>query len=355
MTGSLTAYARSVQHLGEDLQTIRPTILISVPRIYERVYGAIKARLAEGPAVRRALFDKAVDVGYRRFEHQQGRGPWSIAFLLWPVLDALVASKIRARLGGNLRAALSGGAALSPEISRVFIGLGLTILQGYGLTESSPIISANRPEDNLPASVGTPLPEVEVRIGENGALHVRGPNVMMGYWNNPDATKAMFTEDGWLNTGDTARIDEAGHIFITGRLKEIIVLSNGEKVPPADVEAAITRDPLFEQVLLIGEGKPYLSVIAVVGAEEWSKLAAAAGADAESEAALRDEQVLDLALNRIAAQMREFPGFAQVRRVTLTREPWTVDNGLLTPTMKLKRAKVIEKFYAELDVMYAGH
>jgi long-chain acyl-CoA synthetase len=355
MTGSLTAYARSVQYLGEDLLTIKPTILISVPRIYERVYAAIKAKLAEGPAFRAKLFAKAVDIGWRRFEHAQGRGPSSLGFMLWPLLDALVASKIRARLGGNLRAALSGGAALPPDISKVFIGLGLTILQGYGLTESSPIISANSPEDNLPASVGTPIPGVEVRIGEQGALHAKGPNIMMGYWNNADATKAMFTADGWLNTGDTARIDARGHIFITGRLKEIIVLSNGEKIPPVDVEVAITRDPLFEQVILIGEGKPYLSVIAVLAADPWAKFAAELGVDPQGEASLRSEKVLKAALARIGAQMGEFPGYAQVRRATLTREAWTVENGFLTPTMKLKRAKVMEKFYAELNEMYAGH
>jgi long-chain acyl-CoA synthetase len=294
-------------------------------------------------------------VGWRRFEHAQGRAGWSASFLLWPLLDALVAGKIRARLGGNLRAALSGGAALPPEISRVFIGLGLTILQGYGLTESSPIISANSPEDNVPASVGTPIRDVEVRIGENDALHARGPNVMMGYWNNPEATAAMFTADGWLNTGDTARIDESGHIFITGRLKEIIVLSNGEKVPPVDIEAAIVRDPLFEQVLLVGEGKPYLTAIAVLKREEWEKMAAELGLDAHAAEALRDESAQHRALERLGAQMREFPGYAQVRRIALSLEPWTVENGLLTPTMKLKRAKVTEKFNAELDGMYIGH
>jgi long-chain acyl-CoA synthetase len=355
MTGALTAYARSVQQLSEDLVTVRPTILISVPRIYERVYAAIKARLAEGPPIRRKLFEKAVAVGWRRFEHSQGRAGWSASFLLWPLLDALVASKIRARLGGNLRAALSGGAALPPDISRVFIGLGLTILQGYGLTESSPIISANSLDDNLPASVGTPIRDVEVRIGESSALHARGPNIMLGYWNNPAATQAVFTPDGWLNTGDTAHIDEAGHIFITGRLKEIIVLSNGEKVPPVDIEAAIMRDPLFEQVLLIGEAKPYLAVIAVLNGEQWNQAAAALGLDPGKEASLHDEAAVGAVLERLGAQMREFPGYAQVRRVTLTLDPWTVDNGLLTPTMKLKRAKVMEKFNAELDAMYSGH
>jgi len=355
MCGATTAFARSVQQLGEDLQTIRPTILISVPRIYERVNAAIKAKLEESPPIRRKLFALAVDIGWKRFEASQGRGGWSPSFLLWPLLDALVASKIRARLGGRLRAALSGGAALAPDVSRVFIGLGLTILQGYGLTESSPIISANSPEDNLPASVGTPLPGVEVRIGEHGALHARGPNIMLGYWNNPEATKPMFTPDGWLNTGDTARIDEKGHVFITGRLKEIIVLSNGEKVPPVDVEAAIVRDRLFEQVMLIGEGKPYLSVIAVLNPDEWRKAAGAAGIDASAAGVLSSDAATALVLRRIGDQMREFPGYAQVRRATLSLEPWTVENGLLTPTLKLRRAKVIERFYAELDQMYAGH
>jgi len=355
MTGSVTAYARSIPQLGEDLQTIKPTILISVPRIYERVYGAIKAKLDEGPPIRKKLFLAAVDIGWRRFEHAQGRGGSSFDFVFWPILDKLVASKIRERLGGRLRAALSGGAALPPDISRVFLGLGITVLQGYGLTETSPIICANRPEDNLPASVGTPIPRVEVKIGEHNALLARGPNVMLGYWNNPDATRAMFTADGWINTGDTARIDEKGHVFITGRLKEIIVLSNGEKIPPVDVETAILRDPIFEQIMLIGEGKPFLSVIGVVNAEQWRK---AAGGQAFAEPGaetLRSEGAVKFALARIGAQMKEFPGYAQVRRVTLSLEPWSIENGLLTPTLKLKRAKVMEKFYAELDAMYAGH
>ena len=352
MTGSLTVYARSVQQLAEDLLSVRPTILISVPRIYERVQAAIKTRLDEGPPIRKKLFETAVDIGWRRFERAQGRGGWSPAFLLWPLLDVLVASKIRARLGGRLRAALSGGAPLSAEISRVFIGLGLTILQGYGLTESSPIITANSPEDNVPASVGTTIPGVEIRLGESAALLARGPNIMMGYWNNPEATQAVLSADGWLNTGDTARIDEGGHVFITGRLKEVIVLSNGEKIPPTDVETAIMRDPLFEQVLLIGEGKPYLSVIAVLSAEKWKKFALEA---ALGDAGVESDKARQAVLATISAQMSQFPGYAQVRRVTLTLDPWTVENGLLTPTMKLKRAKVMEKFCEELDAMYAGH
>jgi len=355
MSGSTVAYARSIPQLGEDLQTVRPTMLISVPRIYERIWGTIRAKLDEGPPFRKKLFLLAARIGYDRFEHAQGRGPWKPSFLLWPALNALVASKVLARLGGRMRAALSGGAALSPEISRVFIGLGLPVLQGYGLTETSPVACANRPGDNVPASVGQAVPGVEVKIGDKGALLIRGPNVMLGYWNNEEATRAMVQSDGWLNSGDTARIDEKGHVFITGRLKEIIVLSNGEKVAPVDMEAAIMRDPLFEQVMLLGEGKPYLGVMAVLNADNWKKLCAEHDLDANAPDTVRSKQVEDIALEHIGRQLREFPGYAQVRRATLTLDPWTVENGLLTPTMKLKRAKVMEKFNAEIDRMYEGH
>lgn len=355
MTGSQVVYSRGIPQLAEDLQAIRPTLLVSVPRIYERVYGRIRAALDAGSPAKKKLFLLAVEVGYARFEHAQGRGPWKPSFLLWPVLNALVARKILARLGGRMRAAISGGAALPPDISRVFLGLGLPVLQGFGMTETSPIATANRPDDNVPESVGTPIPGVQVRIGESNALLIKGPNLMLGYWNNPDATKAILGPDGWLNTGDTARIDAEGHVYITGRLKEIIVLSNGEKVPPVDMEVAILRDPLFEQVLLVGEGKPYLSVMAVVNTDHWSKLCAEMGLDAGSPATLRSKQTEEIVLKRIAAQLKEFPGYAQVRRVSLTADPWTIENGLLTPTLKLKRAKVMEMFNAEIDKMYAGH
>jgi long-chain acyl-CoA synthetase len=355
MTGSITAYARSVQQLADDLQSVRPTLLISVPRIYERVFAAIRARLEEGPALGKKLFQAAVEVGYARFEHAQGRGPWLPSFLLWPVLDALVARKILARLGGRVRAAISGGAALPPDVSRVFIGLGVTVLQGYGMTELSPVACANRPDDNLPASVGRALPRVEVKLGENDALLVRGPNVMQGYWNNAEATRQVIRPDGWLNTGDTARIDPHGHVFITGRLKEIIVLSNGEKVPPVDMEAAIARDPLFEQVMVLGEARPYLSVMAVLNAERWKQLCAEHRLDAAAAGVVQSKQAAEIVLQRIAGRISQFPGYAQVRRVSLTLEPWTVENGMLTPTLKLKRTRVMEKFNAEIDAMYAGH
>ena len=354
MSGSTVVFARSVALLSEDLLSQRPTMLISVPRIYERVYAAIKVRLDEGPRWRKRLFEWTVATGHMRFMHAQRRAGWHPAILLWPLFNALVAKKILARLGGNLRAALSGGAALPPDVARVFIGLGLNLLQGYGLTETSPVACANSVRDNLPASVGTVVPGVEIRIGETGALLIRGPNVMLGYWNNREATAAMIGADGWLNSGDTARIDADGHVFITGRLKEIIVMSNGEKIPPVDIESAIARDPLFEHVMLVGEGKPYLSLLAVLNRRRWEEFAAASGIGTDF-AALSTPATEQLLLARVAAQMKEFPGYAQVRKLTAGLEPWTVEAGLLTPTLKLKRPRVMATFNAEIGRMYEGH
>jgi long-chain acyl-CoA synthetase len=355
MAGATIAYARSIPQLQEDLLTVRPTLLISVPRIYERVYAGIRTKLADGSGFARWLFNFAVEVGYSQFELQQGRGYRRLSHILWPILKRLVADKVLGKLGGHLRMVMSGGAALSPEVSRIFIGLGLPVLQGYGMTESSPVVCANRVNDNVPASVGLPIPGVMVKLGENNALLVRGPNVMLGYWGNPDATKAVISPDGWLNTGDIASIDAQGHVTITGRLKEIIVLSTGEKVPPADMETAILRDPLFEQVMLIGEARPYLSVLAVLNSTRQQELFAHYGLTDDSGNGQQKHQLEKILLEKIASQTSGFPGYAKIRRVAVIHEPWNVENGLQTPTLKLKRAKVLEKYKAEVDRLYTGH
>jgi len=355
MAGATVAYARSIPLLSEDLRTIRPTIMISVPRIYERVYGAIQAKLAEGSPLKSKLFNLAVETGWARFLHQQGRGPWNVSFLLWPLLNKLVAQKIMDRLGGNLRTAISGGAALAPEISHMFVGLGLPVLQGYGLTETSPVIAGNPLENNYPDSVGRPIRGVEVKLGSQNELLVKGPNVMLGYWNNPEATRAMIDAEGWLNTGDTVGISDSGHIYIAGRIKEIIVMSNGEKIPPNDMEMAVLRDPLFEQAMIYGEGKPYLVALVVLNPEAWLQFAREINIRPDMPESLTDSVVQAEVLERIADNLRAFPGYAKVHRVLLLQEPWSIENGLLTPTLKVKRAKVVEKFAAEIKELYEGH
>jgi long-chain acyl-CoA synthetase len=226
-------------------------------------------------------------------------------------------------------------------------------LQGYGLTETSPVISVNPLEKNQPASVGIPLRRIKVKIGQDDELLVKSPGVMLGYWNNHAATKAMIDAEGWLHTGDQARL-EGEHIYITGRIKDILVLSNGEKVPPSDMELAIALDPLVSQVMVVGEGQPYLTALVVLDADFWPGLAQDCGLDPMRPESLSEPKVTALVLRHIKDALRDFPGFAKIRRVTLLLEPWTIDNGLLTPTLKTKRAKVLEHYADAVAAMYEG-
>jgi len=356
--GSCVAYARSVALLAADLRAVRPTVLVSVPRIYERVFAKLQESLA-GAGFRRRLFEAAQAVGWRRFCRTQGLplapgegSAWAVLDpLLWPLLDRLVARKLRAQFGGRLRVAVSGGAPLAHAVARCFLGLGVPLLQGYGMTETSPVVAANGIDDNDPASVGRALPGVEVRIGENRELQVRGPSVMKGYWKRADDTARTLTQDGWLSTGDQADIRD-GRIYIRGRIKEIIVTSTGEKVPPGDLELAIAVDPLFSQVLVVGENRPFIACIAVLDKAEWQRLAASLGLAPDDPASLNHSAVRQAALARMAAQTHSFARYAAPRAVFLTLAPWTLENGLMTPTLKLKRNNLLSRYADEIEALY---
>jgi long-chain acyl-CoA synthetase len=351
MAGSGVAYARSILQLGEDLLHIRPTVLIAVPRIFERVFARIQGQMDRQSGLKRRLFRLTTEVGWHRFQRQQQRAGWHPKLLTWPLLSRLVAARVTERLGGRLRMAVSGGAALSMPIAKTFIGLGVPILQGYGLTETSPVISVNVPEDNDPGSVGIPLKGVEVRIGENDELQVKTPGMMQGYWNNHVATGEIIDAEGWLHTGDQASI-ERGHIYITGRIKDILVMSNGEKIPPMDMELAISLLPVVDQALVIGEGESWLAAILVLNPEEWGALARRHLLDPDDEASQLDARLHKDLLKGIKGTLKDFPGYAKIRRLILTCEPWTVDNGLLTPTLKVKRSRVLERFADAIGELY---
>ena len=353
LIGAEVAYARSIAQLAQDLLAIRPTVLISVPRIYERVYARIQDGLAKKGALAKLLFNLAVQVGWRRFERAQGRAGWHPELVLWPLLHKLVAGNVTAKLGGRLKIAVSGGAALSPDIARVFIGLGVPIYQGYGLTETSPVVCVNRPDSNVPSSIGPPMPEIEVKIGDNDELLTRSRCVMRGYWQNEEATRALIDADGWVHTGDKARVDADGHYTIIGRIKDIIVLNNGEKVPPTDMESAILLDPLFEQVMIVGEGRPYLAALTVLNEEHWQTFAASLSVDPKHPMSLRDPKVVKALTRRVADHLKHFPGYAQIRRLHPELAPWTVDDGLLTPTLKVKRNQVLDRYRTAVEAMYA--
>lgn len=361
-TGSCVAYARSVALLAADLKEIKPTVLISVPRIYERVYAKVQEALAHAPH-KQKLFRAAVQKGWKVFcekqsiknatDYVQGSeisGGWA-SCLPWFVLQSLVAKPLLAQFGGRLRVAVSGGAPLSPTISQCFLGLGLPMVQGYGMTETSPVVSANALEDNHPETVGKVLPGVAVRIGEDQELQVRGPIVMKGYWNRPEDTARAFTQDGWLKTGDQAAI-ENDRILIKGRIKEIIVTSTGEKVPPNDVEQAIMVDPLFEQVFVVGEDRPFIACVAVLNQVEWAEIARSLGLDPRAESSLQHAAVERAVLARIEKQTSSFAKYAVPRAVYPVLEPWTIDNGLMTPTLKLKRKNLMAHYTEAIEQMY---
>ena len=355
MAGACVAYARSIDKLSEDLRMLQPTVLNSVPRIYERIHKKVISGLDDKTALFRHLFCLAVNTGWKRFLHRQGRIRWSPALLLWPLLNGIVASRLRSGFGGRLRLSISGGAPLALPVMRVFIGLGLNILQGYGLTETSPVISFNTTHDNVPASVGRSIPGVETAMAANGELLVMGPNVMLGYWRNKAATQAVLDGEGWFHTGDLAKIDELGHITIAGRLKEIIVLSTGEKVPPEDLECAIAVDPLFEQVMVVGEGRSYLAALVVLNRARWTKLAASHAMDSDRPEPPTGKAVETILLAKIARRIARFPGYAQIRRVCATFAPWGIEEGLITATLKLRRKEMLVKFEREVESLFIGH
>ena len=360
--GNRVAFNRNIGLLADDLKVIRPTILMSVPRIYEKVYDKIQDALVKKPAFVQKLFHTAVDVGYHRFCRENGlpvQGGFLSLFdpLIAGFLDKKVGAGIRGIFGGRPRIFISGGAAFNPEVSRTFLGLGINILQGYGMTETAPIMSVNKVGDNHPQTVGPALVNIEVRVGENDELQMRGPSLMNGYWNRPADTKAVFTEDGWLRTGDQADIFSDGHIRIKGRIKEIIVTSTGEKVPPADLEQALESDHLVSQAMVVGENRPYIAALVVLNAQEWKKLASELKLDADDPLSLDTRAARQAVLRRVKAAAAGFPNYAVPRQVRLFLEPWSIENGLMTPTLKLKRgpmrirfADAIESLYAEVKV-----
>jgi long-chain acyl-CoA synthetase len=322
--GAKVAYARSVHQLPEDLVSERPTVMFAVPRVFEKFAARVQEALAKSP-VKKWLFDVVIAAGGRAVRDQAG----PLDGLILALLRARIAGPVLERLGGRMRLAVLGGAPLDPSIAWLFLGLGLPVLQGYGMTESSPVISVNRPDDNVPESVGAPLDNVEARIAKSGELLVRGPSIMKGYWNNPEAS-AKSLEGGWLHTGDLAEIRD-GRIFIRGRLKDVLVLSNGEKLPPQDVELAILGDQTFEQAVLVGEGRPFLTLVTVTRESDEKRL-----------------------IQRANERLKGFPRYIRIRRVVASREPWTVDNGMLTPTLKVKREMVQKEFGEQIERAYAG-
>ncbi len=323
--GVQVAHSRGIQQVAEDLVAVRPTIMIAVPRVFERFLSRIEQALKRS-FVKREVFHLTVRLGWRCFKGEAKA--WERA--LYSLLKPRVAGPIMEKLGGRLRLTIVGGAAVEARIAHSFIGLGLSMVQGYGLTEASPVVSGGPESNNDPLSAGYPMEGVETRVSDQNELLVRSPSVMLGYWRNPEATAAVLSPEGWLNTGDQVDVHD-GRIFIKGRTKDILVLSNGEKLPPEEAEAAILADEMFEQVMLVGEGRPFLTLVTVTREKDERKL-----------------------VRRANELLKAFPKWVRVRRVITESQPWTVEDGVLTPTLKVKRREILAKYKTGIERAYSG-
>lgn len=336
--GATVAYAENPTTLKANLCEVRPTILVAVPRIFEKFHDAVWAKVNAGPAWERKLLTWAL---------RQQRGTWPHR-----IADALVFAKVRRRLGGQLRLTISGGASLHPPLAKFFDRLGVLILEGYGLTETSPVITVNTEGKRRIGSVGQPLPGVEVKIAPDKEILARGPNVFSGYWQDEAATREVIDAEGWFHTGDLGHIDADGFLFITGRSKEMLVTAGGKNVWPGVVENILNSDPLIAQSMVIANRRPYVTALVV---PNWSALEPEAiklGWPKDKKLLCTHPPVLALFLHHAARRQGHLPEYEHVRKIALLAEEFSADRDELTPTLKLRRS-VIERHHAkEIETLY---
>ncbi len=353
--GVTIAYAESIETVQDNLAEVRPTVVTTVPRLFERMYNRLMKQVALAPPVRRRIFFWAVEIGRRAVRERAAGGVRLRTALLHRVAQALVFDKIRARTGGRIRFFVSGGAALPRELGEFFEAIGIRILEGYGMTESSPVISVNRLDRHRFGTVGFPIPGVEVRIAHDGEILARGPNVMKGYWNNPEATREVVDGDGWLHTGDIGMFDPDGYLRITDRKKHLFVTSGGKNIAPQPIESLFLGSRYIDQFVLIGDGRMYLTALVVPDYDLVRDYARAKGLSAASlPELLNAPDVHALFDGEIARVQKDLASFERVRKFTLLDAPLTVEGGETTLIGKVKRKVVEEKFKALIDKMYEG-
>jgi long-chain acyl-CoA synthetase len=354
--GSAIACGGRVGAIVEDAGWIRPTNLIVVPRIVEKVCEAAAQKVAESSPLRRKMVTAAVADLNRRcnLEYTGRRVPPLLKLKCW-FYDHAVAARFRRIAGGRVRLVLSGGAPLDRKLAKLLWVLGFKIYDGYGLTEATLAVSTGTPEDNRLGTVGKPFPGVEVRIGENDEILVRGPTVMRGYYNRPEDTAAAIDQEGWLHTGDQGRFDECGNLVITGRIKELIVTSYGKNIGSALIEGEIARSPYIDQVILCGDNRKYLTALVVPNRQALKRYGGQCGLGiAGYDDLLRHERVKALVGEEIEKATASCPPHEKVKAFVLLPEGFTVDNDLLTPTLKLRRARIEKRYAAEIAAMYAA-
>jgi long-chain acyl-CoA synthetase len=352
--GCSMAINDDIKNLVQNLGEVKPTVLYAVPRVFNRLYDGVNAQIAEKPGIIQWLFKHGMDAAKRK---AKGQSPGPLDSVLLALADRLIFSTVRQRFGGRLKYAISGSAALSPEVAAFIDALGITVYEGYGLTETSPIATANYPGHRKIGSVGRPIPGVSIQIDRsvtddpvNGEIIIRGPNVMRGYHHRPEENAAVLMEDHSFRSGDMGYLDSEGYLFITGRIKEQYKLENGKYVVPSPLEELLKLSPFIANVMIYGANKPHNVALVVPEAEAVRGWARKQGVPLEDVA--RSEQVRQLLRDEIEACSKAIKGYERVQNFIIALEDFTTDNGMLTPTLKLKRRAVLERYGRELDSLY---
>jgi long-chain acyl-CoA synthetase len=354
--GMRVFFGESLEMIGDNLGEVHPTVFVGVPRIYEKILARVSERALAKGKLNGSFCDWAIEIG-RQWAQLKARSqpiPYSLS-LQHALADAPVYAKWRKAMGGRIRIFVSGGASLSNDVALAFAGAGMPIVQGYGLTETSPVITAGRLDDSRIGTAGRPIKNVEVRLASDGEIETRGPHVMRGYWHKPEETKAVFTEDGWFKTGDIGTVDTNGYLTITDRKKELLKTSGGKYIAPQPIEQLIKSSRFVNQVVVIGNDRKFASALIV---PDWEQLAAYAklkGLNLSTrEEFCHHPQIIDLFERQIAARTENLAQFEKIKRIALLDHELTVEGGEMTPTLKVKRRIVDEKYRAVIDRIYAS-
>jgi len=359
-SGATVAYAESPDTLRDDFAAVRPTGGTSVPRVYEKMYDAIREKVPS-----ESLFEWATSVGVEYFEAEN---PGAFLSLKQTIADKVVFSNVRDTLGGELEFMISGGGSLSKELCSLYHGMGIAVYEGYGLTETAPVVSVNPPEEPKTGTIGPPLPEVGVKLdetalpdserenmeGEVGELLVKGDNVTEGYWEKPDATEEAFTDDGWFRTGDVVRMTDDGYLTFVERVKQLLVLSTGKNVAPQPIEDEFATSPLVEQCMVMGDDEKFVSALIVPNFDGVRKRAEEAGVElpGDNSKVLDDERVRGWIQEEVDRANKSFEKFETVKKFELVAEEWTEENDTLTPSLKKKRRNILKEHADKVDKIY---
>ncbi|HXG86370.1 MAG TPA: long-chain fatty acid--CoA ligase [Pyrinomonadaceae bacterium] len=353
-SGMAIHYAESIERAADNLLEVRPTIFAGVPRIFEKAYAKARVKAAQKSRVKEKIFDWAIETGKNHAGKIERKQP--IPRLLaakHSIADHLVFSKFREFFGGRLRFCVTGGAAISDEITLIFNGAGVRIMQGYGLTETAPVVSTNTPMASRLGSVGKPIHNVEIRVAEDGEIEVRGANVMLGYYNKPDATRRAFTEDGWFKTGDIGSLDKDGFLIITDRKKELFKTSGGKYIAPSPIEQLIKGSRFVSQVVLIGAERKFPAALIVPNFEQLAGYAKHKNLDIKTPAEFcAHPKIVNLFERQIAELTGNLSQYERVKKIALLENELTVESGELTPTLKIKRRVVDEKYREIIEKIY---